>query len=82
MEILYKFFSGAAAGLAALFAPVVPLADNHAHPVRGAVVDADELNLPVGHHGLHLVIEHPDLQYLRVKGRLQHRVGQGGALAV
>ena len=26
MEILYKFFSGAAAGLAALFAPVVPLA--------------------------------------------------------
>lgn len=26
MEILYKLFSGAAAGLAALFAPVVPLA--------------------------------------------------------
>ena len=26
MEILYRFFSGAAAGMAALFAPVVPLA--------------------------------------------------------
>ena len=62
--------------------PVLPLADDQPHPVGGTVVQTDQLDLVVGGHLIHLVAQDPDLQNLRVLGGLQHRVGQGGALAV